>query len=743
MKHLVSLTALLMFVQFALGARAQEPTKPAEVKPAEPAGEEPAKPAEEEPAKPAEEEPAKPAEEEPAEEGEPTKKSNRRPYTSTEFEMENMSDIEIDAYGKICKIREDSISKMKDLIAKNPNYSNIADVCYRIAEYGTENIKYRLALQSKQYRKDYAKWQKGEMKEEPEPPLKDYSITLPYYEKILIEHPKYPRAEEVLFYLGRNGAETGKALGDDKLVEKSVKVLNKLEEHFPNSQFLPKAYLLSGEYFFNKNNLFEALKYYKKLVENHKGSGMYLYALYKLGWTYYNYQQYDKTLVCFEEVIESLRLEGKEEGTLREMTLKDYIITLSEAGLGWTSSRDFLVIEIGNEKAMASLHQLAEMMAQHGFNDDAVSIYNYFIGLDKNSPVAVEYWNKVLNIYRFNFPFEEVEKQVRQLRMFFREDGAWVANNRADAAIVERASDLLVKWDLSLAEYYLEEGMYFNKGEDPFYKAISRCRGILKQGAGKREEQAHAGVMMAYQGLSRLASDGRIIYVAENVLGLAYPDDYKLPRKIRRMKLDKNEAGFMQAKEKYLALPERTGQKPDLKPLAGVDMEANFLYVSALFHYTRGMNEEGLMDIDLLIAHNPESDYLGWAGDMTFQMSARAGDWVKLQARMNKMLEVDNTRVTPVAQVKEYLCTGMINEALDLSKINKTGDALEKLSTAAQTCRDNMDKAAEALYRLGEVAEAGGFIPQAREAYKKVLDEYGKSKYRSMAQRRYGKIKNK
>ncbi len=672
----------------------------------------------------------------------PPKKSNRRPYTATEFEMENMSDIELEGYAKISKIREDSIVKMKNLARDNPNYANIADLFYRIAEFTTENIRYKLAIQGRQYKADYARYEAGKLDEPPELPLKDYSPTLPFYEKILMEHSDYPRAEEVLFYYGRNGAETGKSKGDDDLVEKSVRALNKLEEHFPQSRFLPKAYLIAAEYYFNKNNLFEALKYYKKLTENHKESPMYLYALYKLGWTYYNYQQYDKTLVAFEEVITALREKGQEESTLRDMTLNDYVITVSEAGQGWTGHRDYLLREVPENAAYAMLHHLASMMAQNGFNDDAVAIYHYFISLDQNAPGAVDYWDQILTIYRWNYGFEDVEAQVRKLRHFFRADGSWFGNN-SNPENREQAEDLIIKWDLALAEFYLEEGLYFNKGEESFQLAIARCQEILERGAGRREEQAWAGILLAYQGLIRMEGKGRLIYVSENVLGPAYPDDYKLPKKLRRMELARYEASYMAAADKYTAIADRSGQKPGLKPLEKMDMQASIFYHAALFNYVRGRNPEGLAWVDRLIEHDPTQSFLGWAGDLTYQMSARAADWTKLQQRMKTMLKAGNIAVTPEASLKEYLCSGLIQEALQLAEQNSFGDSMERLSLAGQTCGDNINKAGEAFYQLGEVAVRGGFIPQAKEAFQKVLNEYGKSRYRSMAQRAYKKIKDK
>ncbi len=684
------------------------------------------------------------AEEAPAPEGEkPKAKDNRRPYTSTKFDMENMSEIEIESYGRIKTIRKDSIDKMKQLVESTPNYPNIASVYYRIAEYTMENIKYDLALKAQQYRRDVERFKRGELKERPEPPAKDYSPTLPYYEKILMEHPDYPRVEEVLFYLGRNGLETGKALGDEKLSERSIKYINKLAKLFPQSQFLPNGYLLAAEYYFEKNNLFEALKYYKKLVDEYKDAPMYLYALYKEGWVYYNYQQYDKTLTAFEEVITALREKGEEDATLRQMTFKDYIITVSEAGNGWSTAGDYLKQEYGEEKANEALHTIAQMLVTHGFYDDSISLNMHFIELDKKSPKALGYWNSILKIYRDNFPFDETEKQIRMARLFFRNDGAWVAANSGNTEVMAKAEDFIIKWDLALAEHYLAEGLYFDKGDEAFLMAINRFRDILNTGAGNRIEQAWAGILMAHVGLIRSNSGGKIIFVAENVLGPAYPGDYKLPRKIKEQSLNEFEQGFLDALVEYEKIPNRAGQKPDLKPLAKVNMEADFFYVAALVNYMKGHSTKGLEYIDQLVTYKPDSPFLGWAGDMIYEMSARAEDWTGLQRRVNAMLKVGNTEITAKEQLNLYLCDGLINEGVALGKAGNFGDGSERLSTAAQTCSEDADKAGEALYKLGQVAEQGGFYPQAREAYKRVIDEFGRSKYRNMAQRQFAKIKNK
>lgn len=669
-------------------------------------------------------------------------KETRRPYTSTQFDMENMSDMEFEQYGKMAKIREDSVRKLKDLVESAPNHPAIADLYYRIAEYITENVRYAVAVQARAYRQAVKDFESGAIKEEPVPPVKDYSETLAYYEKILIEHKDYPKAEDVLYYLGRNGLETGRSKGDDNLSEQSIKYLDKLAELFPQSKHLPSSALMSAEYFFAKNKLAEALAYYKKVVDNYKTDGGYLYSLYKLGWVYYNYQQYEQTLAAFEEVITKLREQGKAEDTLRQMTVKDYLITTSEAGLGWSRFKDYMKAELGENGMHEVLFQLGQLMVTNSFNEDAIAIFQYFVNLDPLADECVDYWNRILDVYRYSFPFAQTEAKVFELQEFFKQDGAWWQKNSGTNEFKLAAEDLLVKWDLSLAEYYLEEGLYFNKGDVAFQTAISRLKEIIEKGAKGRQEQAWAGILVGYTGLIRSESKGRVIYVAENVFGPTYPEEYKMPRKPLVTPMNPSEAAFVEALEKYLALGSTAGQKPALKPMATVDMKAMALYTGALVYYMRGKFAESLALLDKLIAHNVKTDYTRPATDIIFQTSGRTGDWAGLQRRMKTLLENAGEFVDPV-QATDFLCQGMINEGLAQAEAKTFADATSKLGLAADTCKENQDRGPEALYQLGQVAEKAGFFDQARKAYERLQKDYPASKMKAMAKRRFDAIKNK
>ena len=100
------------------------------------------------------------------------------------------------------------------------------------------------------------------------------------YKNILKTYPQYRRADEATFYLAS-------ALQDTDRPDEAVKEFSKLVKNYPQSRFTPDAYVMIGEYYFDNNNAYKALLAYKKAT-GYRNSDKYAFAMYKLGWCYYN-----------------------------------------------------------------------------------------------------------------------------------------------------------------------------------------------------------------------------------------------------------------------------------------------------------------------------------------------------------------------------------------------------------------------------------------------------------------------
>lgn len=150
------------------------------------------------------------------------------------------------------------------------------------------------------------------------------------YTVILAKCKDYPRRDEVLFTMGYNQYESGnKAEG--------VKMYWELIKSFPDSRFVPDAYLAMGEHYFNANDVFNAKKAYEKAIEAKDNDKVYTFAVYKLAWCDYNLGEYEKGIEKFKKVVE-LSLREAQKGAdgdknkilLQRESLQDMVLAYSQ-----------------------------------------------------------------------------------------------------------------------------------------------------------------------------------------------------------------------------------------------------------------------------------------------------------------------------------------------------------------------------------------------------------------------------
>src|SRR5690606_7607873 len=104
---------------------------------------------------------------------------------------------------------------------------------------------------------------------------------------------------------------------------------------YPQSEYVADSYLALGEHYFGENNLVKATKAYERAYDEgkkQKRPGTYRYAEYKLGWSDYNLQEYDKALAKFKNVIKESERSSKDGDAVRlkEEALNDTVLTFSQ-----------------------------------------------------------------------------------------------------------------------------------------------------------------------------------------------------------------------------------------------------------------------------------------------------------------------------------------------------------------------------------------------------------------------------
>jgi tetratricopeptide (TPR) repeat protein len=133
--------------------------------------------------------------------------------------------------------------------------------------------------------------------------VKSRENAIKYYTRMKKDYPDYSKIDEILYYLAYEYEQA-------KDLERARNVYLELIEKAPNSPYVPNAYLAFGELFFNEamgdpSKWALAESAYKEVTKYKPPQNkVYGYALYKLGYVYWNSGEYAQAIQEFKNVIE-------------------------------------------------------------------------------------------------------------------------------------------------------------------------------------------------------------------------------------------------------------------------------------------------------------------------------------------------------------------------------------------------------------------------------------------------------
>ncbi len=212
------------------------------------------------------------------------------------------------------------------------------------------------------------------------------------YRAIIKKYPKYERLDEVLFFLARN------LLQRDRADEDAMKAYRALIKSFPDSPYVPDAWMAFGEYYFERANkgdrmgqLQKALEAYRKAA-GYQESSVYGYALYKQGWVQFNLGNFPAALDLFRAVVYFGELPTSSVPADRKLALvkearKDYVRTWPHVGSAEAAWEDFK--RVGGEAGVREMiRTLGDIYWTDGQDREAILVYHRLIRQDPVAPDA-------------------------------------------------------------------------------------------------------------------------------------------------------------------------------------------------------------------------------------------------------------------------------------------------------------------------------------------------------------------
>ncbi|MBU1433089.1 tetratricopeptide repeat protein [Myxococcota bacterium] len=683
---------------------------------------------------------------------------------------------------QLSKVRQDQIRKMRKIIKDKPLYKKRADLLFRIAEREWDEAKYRYFLARKEYDKQMEQLHSGLLKKEPVEPKPDYSLAITEYKKLLKEFPNYPRLDEVIFYLGR-----GLHAADQK--KQGASYMLRLTKQYPKSKYVSRAYLAVAEYYFDIDLLLAAKTNYLKVLED-KQSGEYAYALYKLGYVYFNMgtpEDYESAIKSFQEVVALQKKGGKVYFTKQaygalSMTYAELCEPADQPNCernGWKRARDYFRAEGG---AALEVERLEAIAANYGGQDQTaaeIAVYEYLVARDKENAKLPVYAKKLLEAHKKSEDMKKIDEVFNRfyadlgpktswyiankdkkdnesamgLAKQFREDELdWIISKyHSKAQEVEKLKDDVRANELytKAAEYYerylidfpeakmdrLYE-MQFYLAEIYFFqfkkwdKAMEHYRGVVaRDPKGKYSKDSAYSVILASE--EKMADAGII----------------ERPKRVSK-KDAKSKKGKGKAKEAEITYTAKKDDK-EFKPIPKTPLrneEEGFLqackeYVehypkdsevpfvsfrSAEIFINKGHYGEGINRLEVIMEHHPKHKYAGHAAATLFDANYRLRRWHEMERWGRYMLDRKNYAVMTQKQLHDVIAISINEYAQELSEKGQKDKAAEEMMRFVNEFPKH-EKAPIALFNAAVINEQAEKTEEAILLYERLIGSYQKA----------------
>ncbi len=319
----------------------------------------------------------------------------------------------------IAKLRRDiakvahSADVTKELISRSRGAPFLPDIYLRLAELYVEQARYEFYL----VHEELGESSKGSAVAPTAKLLKERAVET--YERILSEFPDYKDNDKVLFFLGHEYRELGR-------YEDMITQYEKLVGKYPKSSLVLDAYLVLGDYRFDKQDLVGAKRYYQKILDLPTGP-VHDMAHFKMGWVYLNEVDYKEALNHFEAAVksefapskETTRREQERRVNVKQEALVDLAYAYTEVKKPEGALKYFRGLAPSRNMYLLALQKLAKRYFVKQDFDSAANIYREVAELsydaETNLDAAAQIHQATINAAHFRTVHRDVAVMLKAL----------------------------------------------------------------------------------------------------------------------------------------------------------------------------------------------------------------------------------------------------------------------------------------------------------------------------------------
>lgn len=358
----------------------------------------------------------------------------------------NVSDADLQ---RADELRLKTIASIQSLLKGNEAKAEKFELLLRMGVLFTERHDFLRDIELREYTQKFDQW-KNAGKKGKEPKLtydgsrNELTRAANVFRTLVTEFPRQPRTDAALYEL----AKTLGRLNNDN----AVMYYKQLIKDHPNSRLIADAYVALGEFYFDRHRIKDAIDAYKSAMR-YKNEKAYPFAVYKLGWSYYNAAaksekdaaaNYEKSITAFKLVIKLGERDTAVKGNLdlRKEALNDLVMVWAETEDTEGAWRYFSQI---NEKDAfyKMLERLGWIYSEQGKSQKAIAVYERLLNespLRSNNPsIRV----KIASLHELLNQHQDVVRDMELMgQTYLKATAAWRNTNKDNSEALAEADRL-------------------------------------------------------------------------------------------------------------------------------------------------------------------------------------------------------------------------------------------------------------------------------------------------------------
>ncbi len=367
------------------------------------------------------------------------------------------------------------ISEHETLLKKYPQGPFASTIMFQLAELYTQRSQINYQLQMQQYETDLGRFDNGEIATEPSLPKLDMNKTIEYCNRLLTDFPASKFKDKVLYKLGISYFQQG-----DKLRAKDY--FESIVANHPESPIAFEAHFRIGEYYFSQRDYKTAISHYKELLD--EWSNPYFdMSLYKLGWSYYNLNNYSDAISTFLYLIEDISLIEKAKTQVFTKSKADlrteaiyYISSCFTEFGGPSAAHNFLINHKDKDYTLPILLKIYDLYHERNYYTESIEILNVLLDIYPYYSDAPNIYQKIIESYELDEDIEGANKTREKLVTYLGPGSEW-QTNQADT-VQNTGLDITKKSLVYLGTFYQAEAQQ-SADINSFQTAIDKYKEYL------------------------------------------------------------------------------------------------------------------------------------------------------------------------------------------------------------------------------------------------------------------------